>query len=57
MEMEAVICSSSPSFSARVGTSAEEAAAWWHDTLTLRVDGQRVQLGRSAAQKVWVRAA
>ena len=24
------------------------------DTLTLRVDGQRVQLGRSAAQKVWV---
>ena len=27
------------------------------DTLTLRVDGQRVQLGRSAAQKVWVRAA
>jgi DtxR family Mn-dependent transcriptional regulator len=27
------------------------------DTLTLRVAGQRVQLGRSAAQKVWVRAA
>lgn len=27
------------------------------DTLTLRVDGQRVQLGRSAAQKVWVRGA
>jgi len=27
------------------------------DTLTLRVDGRRVQLGRSAAQKVWVRAA
>ena len=27
------------------------------DTLTLRVDGQRVQLGRSAAQKVWVQAA
>jgi DtxR family Mn-dependent transcriptional regulator len=27
------------------------------DTLTLRVDGQRVQLGRSAAQKVWVKAA
>jgi len=27
------------------------------DTLTLRVDGQRVQLGRSAAQKVWVTAA
>jgi len=27
------------------------------DTLTLRVDGQRVQLGRSAAQKVWVRTA
>jgi DtxR family Mn-dependent transcriptional regulator len=26
------------------------------DTLTLRVDGQRVQLGRSAAQKVWVSA-
>jgi DtxR family Mn-dependent transcriptional regulator len=25
------------------------------DTLTLRVDGQRVQLGRSAAQKVWVK--
>jgi DtxR family transcriptional regulator, Mn-dependent transcriptional regulator len=24
------------------------------DTLTLRVDGQRVQLGRSAAQRVWV---
>ena len=27
------------------------------DTLTLRVEGQRVQLGRSAAQKVWVTAA
>ena len=27
------------------------------DTLTLRVDGQRVQLGRSAAQKVWVAVA
>jgi len=27
------------------------------DTLTLRVDGRRVQLGRSAAQKVWVKAA
>jgi DtxR family transcriptional regulator, Mn-dependent transcriptional regulator len=27
------------------------------DTLTLRVDGQRVQLGRSAAQKVWVAGA
>ena len=27
------------------------------DTLTLRVEGQRVQLGRSAAQKVWVAAA
>jgi DtxR family Mn-dependent transcriptional regulator len=27
------------------------------DTLTLSVDGQRVQLGRSAAQKVWVMAA
>jgi len=27
------------------------------DTLTLRVDGQRVQLGRSAAQKVWIRQA
>jgi DtxR family transcriptional regulator, Mn-dependent transcriptional regulator len=27
------------------------------DTLTLQVDGQRVQLGRSAAQKVWVKAA
>jgi DtxR family Mn-dependent transcriptional regulator len=26
------------------------------DTLTLRIDGQRVQLGRSAAQKVWVAA-
>ena len=26
------------------------------DTLTLRVDGHRVQLGRSAAQKVWVQA-
>ena len=25
------------------------------DTLTLQVDGQRVQLGRSAAQKVWIR--
>jgi len=27
------------------------------DTLTLKVGGQRVQLGRSAAQKVWVQAA
>ena len=27
------------------------------DTLTLRVDGRRVQLGRSAAQKVWIRQA
>ena len=27
------------------------------DTLTLRVEGQRVQLGRSAAQKVWVAGA
>jgi len=27
------------------------------DTLTLRVDGRPVQLGRSAAQKVWVKAA
>ncbi len=27
------------------------------DTLTLNVEGQRIQLGRSAAQKVWVRAA
>jgi len=27
------------------------------DTLTLRVDGRDVQLGRSAAQKVWVKAA
>jgi DtxR family Mn-dependent transcriptional regulator len=27
------------------------------DTLTLRVDGRAVQLGRSAAQKVWVQAA
>jgi DtxR family Mn-dependent transcriptional regulator len=27
------------------------------DTLTLRIDGQRVQLGRNAAQKVWVTTA
>jgi DtxR family Mn-dependent transcriptional regulator len=27
------------------------------DTLTLQVDGRCVQLGRSAAQKVWVKAA
>jgi DtxR family Mn-dependent transcriptional regulator len=27
------------------------------DTLTLRIDGRSVQLGRSAAQKVWVKAA
>lgn len=40
----------------RPGTRVSVEARNADDTLTLRVDGQRVQLGRSAAQKVWVQA-
>jgi DtxR family transcriptional regulator, Mn-dependent transcriptional regulator len=41
----------------RPGSQVSVEARNADDTLTLRVDGQRVQLGRSAAQKVWVKAA
>jgi DtxR family Mn-dependent transcriptional regulator len=39
----------------RPGSKVSVEARNADDTLTLRVDGQRVQLGRSAAQKVWIR--
>ncbi len=41
----------------RPGSNVRVEARNADDTLTLVVGGQRVQLGRSAAQKVWVRAA
>ncbi|MGO4884947.1 MAG: metal-dependent transcriptional regulator [Bryobacteraceae bacterium] len=41
----------------RPGSKVSVEARNADDTLTLQVDGQRVQLGRSAAQKVWVQAA
>jgi DtxR family Mn-dependent transcriptional regulator len=41
----------------RPGSKVSVEARNADDTLTLRVDGQRVQLGRSAAQKVWVAGA
>jgi DtxR family Mn-dependent transcriptional regulator len=36
------------------GATVELAARNCDDTLTLRVDGRRVQLGKTAAEKVWI---
>jgi len=41
----------------RPGVTLRVDARNYDDTLTLRVDGRSVQLGRSAAQKIWVTAA
>lgn len=41
----------------RPGVHVSIEARNYDDTLTLRVGGRSVQLGRAAAQKVWVRAA
>jgi len=41
----------------RPGTTVQVESRNADDTLTLRIDGRAVQLGRSAAEKVWVRAA
>jgi len=40
----------------RPGSLVSVAARNYDDTLTLRLDGKSVQLGQSAAQKVWVKA-
>ncbi len=40
----------------RPGVTLNVQARNYDDTLTLRVDGKSVQLGRTAAQKVWVKA-
>ncbi len=36
------------------GAAVRMIASNYDDTLTLRIDGQPVQLGRSAASKIWV---
>ena len=41
----------------RPGSTVSIESLNYDDTLTLRVNGRSVQLGRTAAQKVWVRAA
>jgi DtxR family Mn-dependent transcriptional regulator len=41
----------------RPGSTVAVESLNYDDTLTLRVNGRSVQLGRAAAQKVWVRAA
>jgi len=40
----------------RPGSQVNVASRNYDDTLTLHLDGRSVQLGRSAAQKVWVKA-